>query len=891
MGTTPIPLPDFRLLFKSVPGLYLVLAPDLTIIAVSDAYLRATMTEREEIVGRGIFDVFPDNPNDLDATGVRNLRASLHRVLKDKVPDSMALQKYDVRRPQSEGGQFEERYWSPLNLPVLNSKGEVLYIIHRVEDVTDFVQLKEKQAKNQEVTEEARARAEQMEAEIFLRSREVKERKEALSLIEQRFRSLVEAVRDYAIYLLDPQGNVFTWNMGAERIKGYTQEEIVGKHFSCFYTPEDQASGKPAAALEIAASEGRYEEEGWRVRKDGSRFWASVVITPIRDQSGTLTWFAKITRDLTERKKAERKLERQAALLDLAHDSIIIRDLESRITFWNRGAEEKYGWTRQEALGNVTHSFLQTQFPQPFAEVERALHEHHFWEGDLVHTTKAGEKITVASRQVVQCDAQGHPAAIFEINNDITERKKAQEGVQHSEARFHALFESSPDAIVVSDRQGRIIEINARVAGIFGYQRGELIGESIEILVPERFRHSHPDLRTEYSKSPRVRPMGAGLGLFGRRKDGREFPADIMLGPVETAEGQMVLTVVRDLTEKREAEEALRKSELQKRYLEEELNTDAKFDEIIGESVGLKRVLKHVETVSTTDVTVLILGETGTGKEVIARAIHELSPRNEHVMVKLNCAAIPSGLLESELFGHEKGAFTGALDRKIGRLELAHEGTLFLDEIGDLPLELQPKILRALQEKEFERLGSTKPIPVNVRLVAATNRDLAKMVANGQFRADLYYRLRVFPILLPPLRERREDIPLLVRYFVDRHARKLYKKIESIPEDVMRVLTRWDWPGNIRELENFIERAVILTKGPALRPPLSELESAEMPAEEAPPQNLSLEASERQHILRILRETKGKIGGANGAAARLGLVRTTLNSKMKKLGIERKDYQ
>jgi transcriptional regulator with GAF, ATPase, and Fis domain len=298
-------------------------------------------------------------------------------------------------------------------------------------------------------------------------------------------------------------------------------------------------------------------------------------------------------------------------------------------------------------------------------------------------------------------------------------------------------------------------------------------------------------------------------------------------------------------------------------------------------------VLKTVETVAETDVTVLILGETGTGKEAIARAIHQLSPRKEHVMVKLNCAAIPSGLLESELFGHEKGAYTGAIDRKIGRLELANGGTLFLDEIGDLPLELQPKILRALQEQEFERLGSTRPIPVNVRLVAATNRDLAKMVAEGRFRSDLYYRLRVFPILLPPLRERREDIPLLVRYFVDRHARKLDKKIETIPDDTMRALTRWEWPGNIRELENFIERAVILSKGPTLRVPLSELE---MPKDATPAQGISLEAAEREHILRVLRETKGKIGGRDGAATRLGLIRTTLNSKIKKLGIERTDY-
>src|SRR6202795_2321034 len=311
---------------------------------------------------------------------------------------------------------------------------------------------------------------------------------------------------------------------------------------------------------------------------------------------------------------------------------------------------------------------------------------------------------------------------------------------------FEKLFEFSPDAIVVSDHEGKIREVNAQDERFFGYSRSELLGQPIEMLIPERFRASHPGRRADYAAHPRVRTMGAGLELYGRRRNGSEFPVDIMLGPVEAARGRVVLSVIRDLTQRQEAEEALRRSEQQKTYLEEELITTHQFDEIIGESSSLKRVLKQVEDVASTDATVLILGETGTGKELIARAIHDLSPRRDHAFVRLNCSAIPSGLLESELFGHERGAFTGAIAQKIGRLELAHRGTFFLDEVGDLPLELQPKILRALQEKEFERVGGTRTIPVNVRLVAATNRDLTKMVNAGQFRSDLYYRLRVFPV-------------------------------------------------------------------------------------------------------------------------------------------------
>lgn len=324
----------------------------------------------------------------------------------------------------------------------------------------------------------------------------------------------------------------------------------------------------------------------------------------------------------------------------------------------------------------------------------------------------------------------------------------------------------------------------------------------------------------------------------------------------------------------------------EKLYLEEELRLEHGFDDIIGDSDALKQVLKQVEVVAPTDSTVLIQGETGTGKELIARAIHRLSGRSARTFVKLNCAAIPTGLLESELFGHERGAFTGAISQKAGRFELADKGTIFLDEVGEIPLELQSKLLRVLQEQEFERLGSTKTIRVDVRLVAATNRDLKRLVEERQFRSDLYYRLNVFPVTVPPLRERREDIPILVRYFTQHYAVRMKKNIQTVPAEALEVLSRYPWPGNIRELENLVERSVILTQGTDLQMPISELQMERRPATA---QTATLEEFEREQILRVLDETRWVIGGPAGAAARLGIKRTTLQSKMHRLGIARSD--
>lgn len=412
----------------------------------------------------------------------------------------------------------------------------------------------------------------------------------------------------------------------------------------------------------------------------------------------------------------------------------------------------------------------------------------------------------------------------------------------------------------------------------------------------------------------RDRVLGT-LNVASRHVDA--FPAaDIEL--LTSAASQFAIAV-ENAVAYREIAELKDKLAEEKLYLEDEIRTEYNFEEIIGESVALKRALKDVETVAPTESSVLVLGETGTGKELIARAIHQLSPRKERTFVKINCAAIPSGLLESELFGHERGAFTGAIAQKVGRFELAHHGTLFLDEIGDIPLELQPKLLRVLQEHEFERLGSTKTTQVDVRLVAATNQDLARMVEERLFRSDLYYRLNVFPIQVPPLRDRASDIPLLVRYFAQKYARRMNKRIETVPAEAFEALVNYSWPGNVRELENLVERAVILTQGSVLYVPLAELQSSGSGAASgvgilpvtghgrvlfrdsdgvprtpaigdasAPvPPVQTLEEAERDHILRVLRECDWVVGGPGGAAVRLGMKRTTLQSKMRKLNISR----
>jgi PAS domain S-box-containing protein len=636
--------------------------------------------------------------------------------------------------------------------------------------------------------------------------RDITERKQAeadLRQSEERFRLLVEGAIDYAIFMLDPQGRVATWNSGAQHIKGYTADEILGQHFSKFYPQESIERGKPQHELEVAAAQGRFEDEGWRIRKDGSRFWANVIITALRGQNGQLIGFSKVTRDFTDRKRAEESLVLELGKAVLANPDI------------------------RQMLSAIEAS-LQRLIPHDYAaialcDVDNA-HE--------LHMQELPSASCPTSHQEGILPVKGTPEGWVFIN---------QEPLLMSQVDSKSAGRPSYQ-LKAGVKSGCWVPLNCR---------GEVIGT---LFVGSRHQTAFDQHHIEMLLQA----------------------ASQIAGTIEIDHGYRRIV---QLSSKLKEE---------KRYLEEELRTEYNFEEIVGESHGLKTVLKQVETVAPTDATVLIQGETGTGKELIARSIHTISPRRNRTFVKLNCSAIPLGLLESELFGHEKGAFTGAISQRIGRLELAHMGTLFLDEIGDLPLELQPKLLRALQEKEIERLGGRKTISVDVRLIAATNRDLAKMIKTGEFRSDLYYRLRVFPITIPPLRVRTSDIPLLVRYFVNKHARRMNKPINEIPEQTMSALVAWSWPGNVRELENFIERAVILTPGSTLRAPLAELEKVEEEDSAIPDPNFH--AAEREHILRVLRETKGMIGGIGGAAEKLGLKRTTLNSKLRKLGIERSDY-
>lgn len=490
---------------------------------------------------------------------------------------------------------------------------------------------------------------------------------------------------------------------------------------------------------------------------------------------------------------------------------------------------------------------------------------------------------------------------ILDLTNQVVSNLEFQELLRATSASVRRVMQADAAAIMLPNGDGKHLRVHAldypESKGIFtegalvpidGSMPGHTFQKGKPMVVnrldpatipPEMYRKAIGEGLNSFCDMPLIsRSRLLGVLAVARREE-NTFDTDQVAFLTQVAnqvaigvENALAYSEIADLKD-RLAQEKL--------YLEDEIRGEMDFEGIVGQSSALRHVLQLVETVAPSNSTVLLLGETGTGKELIARAIHDRSRRKDRTFVKLNCAAIPTGLLESELFGHERGAFTGAISQKVGRLELADQGTLFLDEVGDIPIEIQPKLLRALQEREFERLGSTRTKKVDVRLVAATNRDLEKMIEDREFRSDLYYRLNVFPIRIPPLRERPEDIPLLVRYFAQKYGRRMEKQIESVPAAAMKKLAGWHWPGNIRELENFIERSVILTHGSALQVAVGELTNGKvvpLPGARA--------SGERDEILRILKATHGRVAGPDGAATRMGLKRTTLISRMKKLGID-----
>ena len=661
-----------------------------------------------------------------------------------------------------------------------------------------------------------------------------------------------------SIVITDDERRYRDTSSGASRLLGLPREKIIGKSLDDFAAP----AVKPVIPerWQTFLNEGEQEGSLQLLGPDGTPrevdYIAKTNVLPARN--------LLVLRDKTN------PTEPDVVPSWVRDYALFLLDADARIVAWYEGAKRIYGYSAGEAIYEHASFLYSADEPlraTPEEEFQRALGEGHF-ASEGWHLKKNGSRFWANAITMALKDENGKLQGFARIVRDFSDRHERDEKLRRSLARARPIPAAPTISGVVSGEFDRIPEANDTFLELVGYSREDLTAGRLvwPDLTPKEFLALDEFAHEEGLRFGACTPYEKEL----IRKDGTRVPVLVTTAVLKLSPFRWI-TFLTDLRERNR----------QETVEEEPAESTAVFEEIIGNSAPLRRMMGQVEVVAPTDATVLILGETGTGKELIARAIHRMSPRRNLPFISLNCAAIPTGLLESELFGYERGAFTGALGQKIGRFEMAHRGTLFLDEVGDIPIDLQPKLLRALQEKSFERLGGTRTIPIDVRLVAATNRNLTQMMGDKLFRSDLYYRLKVFPIITPALRDHPEDIPLLARHFTRKYSAKMDRNIDKIPAETMKALVSWSWPGNVRELENFIERSVILSRGPSLRAPLSELR-ADAPVAG----NATLEDVERDHILRIFRETGGVI---SAAASRLGIPRTTLNAMMKKLGISRND--
>jgi len=829
----------FRTVYERSPlGICLVNPRTGSFYQVNPKYCEITGRTEQELLGTNLQAI----------THTDDLAESV-RVLRQLEAREIPYLEIDKRYVRPDGSV---RWVHMAIVPMFTDVGNPTCSIAIVEDIT------------------ARKRAEEaLFTEMAERARTTKELK--------LFRALIDQSND-AIEVVDPATLRFLdVNEKACSDLGYSRDELLSMtvyDIAPNVRPDDKRLTRLAGSGSITTS-------GVHRRKDGSTFPVEASIRHVKlDQE----YHVAIVRDITERRRVEETLrqseERFRSLVRATSQVVWTSPANGQQDGIGMDEWQAFtGQTPEEALGDGWSAAIHPDDRQGTInawkraveggtplEIENRLRRH---DGVYRHTQV---------RAVPVLDGTGNLVEWVGMNADITERKQAEEALRQSEARFRIALDGSPVKVFNQDR-------NLRYTWVYNPQecwvQQDCLGKTDEeIFAPEDAARMTEIKKRALETGHAVRePITFAL-------HGKMYHCDMTVEPLRDATGSIVGVncACIDVTQLRETADELRRAKEklaeEKLYLEQAISAELGFGEIIGQSQALRNVMAQVAKVAASDATVLLLGETGTGKELVARAIHSLSKRQDNSFIKLNCAAIPSGLLESELFGHEKGAFTGAISKKIGRLELADRGTLFLDEIGEIPLELQPKLLRVLQDQEFERLGDTRTLKVSFRLIAATNRDLPQSVAEKQFRSDLYYRLSVFPVRLPPLRERRDDIRLLMEHFVRRFAGRMNKPITSIPRKTMDALMQWDWPGNIRELENFAERSVILTHGSVLQAPLGELETAQPATDE------TLATADREHILRALRETRGRLGGPYGAAARLGLKRTTLQSKLKRLGIE-----